>query len=83
VTPEEELEGVLWAVLTLFKVDVEQPGLLIDVIKAAAIRYAMGDSEALTAARRSVLAEAAGDPGTLRLLAGLASLSTRGVDNGR
>ena len=55
---EEELEATIWAALTRHKVTCAYANDLLADLVAAAVAYAAGDSETLTAARRLVLHEA-------------------------
>ena len=61
---EDELEAALWLALTRHKVTVQDGLALMADLVAAAVAYAAGDSDALTAERRMVLYEAtASGPG--------------------
>jgi hypothetical protein len=55
---EQELEGTIWAAMTAHKVTTKEPLEFIETLKAAAMAYAAGDSDALTETRRMILHEA-------------------------
>lgn len=62
-TPEEELEAVLWSLMSICEVTCPKPLLFIDGVTSAAKTYAAKDSEILTAARREVLHRDSGPQG--------------------
>jgi hypothetical protein len=55
VTPEEELEAAVWRAMRTWGVNTPEPVRFIEAVKFAAVRYAAGDSPALTEQRREVL----------------------------
>jgi hypothetical protein len=54
-TPDDELEAAIWAAMRIHQVTCPTPGAFLDDLKYAAMRYAAGDSDALTAMRREIL----------------------------
>ena len=55
---EGDLEATIWAAMTRYKVTTDHPIEFLQMVTDAALDYAAGDSDALTAARRRVLFEA-------------------------
>jgi hypothetical protein len=55
---EPDLEAFIWSAMTAHKVTTDEPLEFIETIKAGAMAYAAGDSDALTETRRLVLHEA-------------------------
>lgn len=51
----EELEAAIWAAFTECKVTCSEPVRFVDKVVGAAVQYAAGDDEELTAMRRAVL----------------------------
>ena len=86
-TLEDELEATLWTILRVRKVTTDQPLELIEDVKTAARAYGAGDSDALTAARRAVLAREGHRGGSGAVVTGGVDLELRpsgsSVDRGQ